>query len=352
MAVIFDLDQTIIDSNNAYDARRRNDWKLVYSMIPSMQPYRQVVNLINDLIFIGEKVAIVTSSPRPYCQKILDYIGVIGAITVCYHDTLRHKPEADPYLKAIEEMNVGENEPIFVVGDEKEDIIAAELINAIGILVYWSNHFTYWGWNESIMPYLFCRDEECLIRFFHSLDLGLGTLGLRERTNGIYQLFDYYPYSRVHDYLSECILNEVKENNDETNICEEFCKALESQNIRIPYTYGIFVVPSSTAQKWNYKLVNYVVPRLINNMGLINCSQYIMRRTTHEKQAFGGDRSILSNLKTICLQRPLPSNIQGALIIDDITTTGNVFEACRQLLFKAGIKRENMICAAIGGTVN
>ena len=86
-------------------------------------------------------------------------------------------------------------------------------------------------------------------------------------------------------------------------------------------------------------------------MGLMNFSEYILRHTTHEKQAFGGDRSVESNLSTMKLQYALPSNLKNAIIIDDITTTGNILEACSRILCSNGIPRENIYCAAIGKTI-
>ena len=87
MGVIFDLDQTIIDSSIAYEERKNRNWQNVYSLIPKMTPYHGVIKLIHTLLAYGIKVAIVTSSPRPYCEKILDYFGITGVITVCYRDT-------------------------------------------------------------------------------------------------------------------------------------------------------------------------------------------------------------------------------------------------------------------------
>lgn len=101
MGIIFDLDQTIIDSSIAYEARKNRDWKKVYSLIPKMRPYVKVVQLIKAMVNQGIEVAIVTSSPRPYCEKILDYLNITGVITVCYHDTKKHKPDPEPYMLAI-----------------------------------------------------------------------------------------------------------------------------------------------------------------------------------------------------------------------------------------------------------
>lgn len=349
MAIIFDLDQTIIDSRIAFEMRRNKNWSGVYNLIPQMQPYHEVINLVRELIYLDINVAIVTSSPRSYCNRVLEFLGLTGVPTVCFHDTEKHKPDPEPLLLAIERMNVQEDEPIFVVGDEEKDIVAANQIGAIGILAYWGNPYTYQNWDNRIKPFLFCKDQESLTVFLHSLYLELGVRPLKQRKHNIYQLFDYFPLSRVHDVWSEEIFAEVKNKNDSTAICDIFCRAIERELIT-PHTYGIFVVPSSTAGRWNDKLLNYVVPRLVESKGFIDCSKHILRHVEHEKQATGGDRSVESNLSTLRLQYALP-NMQGAYIIDDITTTGNIFEACQQLLCNAGIKRDNIHCVAIGGTI-
>lgn len=350
MGVIFDLDQTIIDSRIAYEKRKNRDWGAAYALIPQMQPYYGVVELIHRLLEYGIKVAVVTSSPRTYCEKVLNFLGITGVITVCYHDTKNHKPHPEPILEAISRMGNQEGKRIIAIGDEEKDVVAAKSAGVTSVLAYWGNYDSYM--NSIEIPDVLCRDEESLLRFFNSTGVELEKGGLRERKYHTYQLVDYYPISKIHDRLSKNIFDEVKERNNRTSICELFCKAFErTYNTIAPNTYGIFVVPSSTAGKWNRKLTNYVVPRLEHNLGLINCADYILRHTTHDKQAFGGDRSVESNLSTIKLQYKLPKELNGAIIIDDITTTGNIFEACTQIICAEGIPRENIYCAAIGGTV-
>lgn len=350
MGVIFDLDQTIIDSSIAEEERKNGNWAKVYSLIPLMKPYYGVVSLIHALLERGIQVAIVTSSPRTYCEKVLRFLGITGVITVCYHDTKRHKPDPEPILEAIRRMKNQEGKKIIAIGDEEKDIIAANKARVLSVLVYWGNYDSYL-YNE-VRPDVFCRDEESLLRYFNIKGVELGKGGLRKRDYHTYQLFDYYPISKTHDRLSQEIFEEVKGRNNRTDICEAFCRAFEKRTKQIaPDTYGIFVVPSSTAGKWNSKLTDYVVPRLVNSMGLIDCSDYILRHTTHDKQAFGGDRSVWSNLSTIKLQYYLPEQMEGAFIIDDITTTGNIFEACKRVICDEGIPRDNIYCAAIGGTI-
>lgn len=351
MGVIFDLDQTIVNSRIAFEERKNRNWKGVYALIPQMEPYNGVVSLIHELLRQGIEVAVVTSSPETYCKKVLDFLGITGVITVCYHDTEKHKPDPEPLLEAVRRMRNQKGKTIVAIGDEEKDVIAAKEAGFSSILAYWGNRYTYNNWNQEIVPDVFCRDEESLLRFFQTGGLNLDIGSLRKNGDHIFSLFDYYPVSRIHDQQSKDFFEEIKGRNSGYNYCNKFCRAFVKNKYIFPSTYGLFVVPSSTAGKWNDKLMRHVVPELVQRMNLINCSNYILRHTTHEKQAYGGDRSIESNLSTMKLQYTLPPNMRGAIIIDDITTTGNVFEACRQVLCKEGIQREKIYCVAIGKTI-
>ncbi len=347
MGFIFDLDQTIIDSSIAFEERKSRNWNAVYALIPQMKPFKKIVYLIKELVNLGEEVAIVTSSPKPYCNRVLNFLGITGVITVCYHDTVKHKPDTEPMLLAKSMMrNKAQN--IIAIGDEENDIIAAQNAKMYGVLGYWGNHYSFY--NNTTQPDLYCRDEDSLLFFIYSLGYKITDGGLRNRRDRTYQLFDYYPISKKHDHFSYDLYQEAKNHDNNMSKCSLFCSEFMKLQVTSG-TYGIFVVPSSLKNSWNNKLTDIVVPYLVNNMGLIDCAKYILRHTSHPKQAFGGNRSVQSNLSTIELQFSLPPNLQGAFIIDDITTTGNIFEACEQLLCNNGVNKQNIYCAAIGGTV-
>lgn len=348
MGIIFDLDQTIIDSSIAKEERANKNWKSVYALIPQMKPYTKIVNFIKYAVDEGIEVAIVTSSPRAYCEKILEHLGIENVITVCYHDTDKHKPNPEPLKLAISKMKDQENKNIIAIGDEETDVIAANLIpGVISAWAYWGNYNSF---NTArVRPDIFCRDEETLLRYFMSKGLDCDVYGLRNKEKHIYYMYDYYPISRQHDNLSQEIFNETKGKSNDKDVLNSFCRCFLKRKIP-ERPYGIFVIPSSQAGKWNERLTDYVVPILVNKVGLIDCSKYLYRHTPHEKQAYGGDRSIESHLKTLKVQYELP-DLEGAFIIDDITTTGNIFKACKKLLIEKGIEKDNIYCAAIGGTV-
>lgn len=101
-----------------------------------MTVYDGIVELIDALQMANINVAIVTSSPRSYCEKILNYFNISNVKTVCYHDTKQHKPNPEPINKAVELL--GEKpENIYSVGDDEKDIIASKQAGVISCLALW-----------------------------------------------------------------------------------------------------------------------------------------------------------------------------------------------------------------------
>lgn len=129
-AYIFDLDNTIIETDIALPYRESGDWKTAYSMIPNMRQYYCVVDSIKQLIRRGIDVAIVTSSPTEYCVRIMRYLGISlnNVVCVCFHDTENHKPNPDPFIVASKLMKHN-NMNIFCVGDQISDILACDNAN-------------------------------------------------------------------------------------------------------------------------------------------------------------------------------------------------------------------------------
>lgn len=135
MAVIFDLDMTIIDSSLAEPLRKRRDWGAVYRMIPSFRPYEGTRELLHELQAAGIGTAIVTTSPRPYCEKIMSHWGISADTTVCYHDTKFHKPHPEPIIKAVAQLKSVAR--IVSIGDTHSDIVAARAAGLIAVGAMW-----------------------------------------------------------------------------------------------------------------------------------------------------------------------------------------------------------------------
>ena len=118
--LILDLDQTLVDSSNATEARRSRDWQRVYSLIPSFRVYQGIHDALNFARNKGLKIAIVSTSPRPYVLKVLNYHRIPADCIIGYHDAARSKPSPEPMLEALRQMNLRSDE-VLSFGDKLTD---------------------------------------------------------------------------------------------------------------------------------------------------------------------------------------------------------------------------------------
>jgi HAD superfamily hydrolase (TIGR01662 family) len=140
LGVILDLDQTIADSRAAAalrDARPIN-WQEVYKKISEFVAFEGICELIADLQGAGVKIGIVTSSPRPYCEKVLKHCGIDLADLVCFHDVPhgQRKPHPAPILKSCEMLGITVEDAI-AVGDDPKDIQAAKAAGVMAVAATW-----------------------------------------------------------------------------------------------------------------------------------------------------------------------------------------------------------------------
>lgn len=136
MAYIFDLDQTIVNSSIAEEYRRKGEWKIVYSLIPEFYVYEGIYDIFEILHSKNEKICVVTSSPKNYCDLVLNHFNIRVNNMVCYHDTKSHKPHPEPINKAIELL--GESpQKIVSIGDSDKDVLAANAAGVISCLALW-----------------------------------------------------------------------------------------------------------------------------------------------------------------------------------------------------------------------
>ncbi len=138
IAVLFDLDQTLIDSRQAEPLRRARRWRDVYPLIPGMRPYAGISKLLAELAAAKTPLCVVTSAPSSYCSRVLAQWRWTFNATVSYHDTTRHKPYPDPIVEALRRLHVGPSEAI-AVGDAPPDIGAARAAGVFAIGALWGS---------------------------------------------------------------------------------------------------------------------------------------------------------------------------------------------------------------------
>lgn len=136
MGIIFDLDQTLIDSSIAKKFRDMELWDEAHKLIPNFKLYPDVQELMIDLKRLGIKICIVTISPKIYTKKVIRYWRIPCDYMVCCDDTLETKPNPEPIFKGIEKLNEIP-EKILSFGDRDIDIIASKKAQVKSVACLW-----------------------------------------------------------------------------------------------------------------------------------------------------------------------------------------------------------------------
>ncbi len=138
-SVIFDLDQTLIDSSGLEVLRKRRDWDQVYKSLHKIEEYQSVSEILNTLNQNSIKIIIITTSPSAYCRRIVDQFGWDIAGCICYHDVYPNiKPHPEAFLKAINDYNLDIDQTISV-GDRSIDIEASQRAHIPSIGCTWGS---------------------------------------------------------------------------------------------------------------------------------------------------------------------------------------------------------------------
>ncbi|SHN45413.1 HAD family hydrolase [Chitinophaga sp. CF418] len=137
MGLIFDLDQTLIDSSPAEPHRGKN-WKIACSKIGQFTLYPGIIEAVQQFNQRGIKICIVTTSVSYYCEQVLDFWKLPYDFKVCYHDTDRRKPAPDPILKALDFLKYPAQK-VLSFGDRDIDIIASNRANVLSVACMWGS---------------------------------------------------------------------------------------------------------------------------------------------------------------------------------------------------------------------
>jgi predicted amidophosphoribosyltransferase len=137
-------------------------------------------------------------------------------------------------------------------------------------------------------------------------------------------------------------LLDLKEN--QTGAVERFHTSLEK--IVAP-DIPVAIVPSHDPAKTTSGL--RALAQKLAASDRIDATSCLVRTKKIDKLAHGGDRSIEVHLASIVVANPKLIQGRDVLLLDDVTTSGNSLEACRQLLMKAGANRVQKL--ALGKTV-
>jgi len=136
--IIFNLDQTLVNSQIADHFRRSRQWSRVYDMIPGFQAYDGISLLLDEIYRQGNPVCVVTSAPGSYCRRVIDHFQWPINQMVCYHDTRSHKPHPEPIQRGIGLLGLSPDR-VVSVGDAEAYTIASRAAGVTSVGALWGS---------------------------------------------------------------------------------------------------------------------------------------------------------------------------------------------------------------------
>lgn len=134
--IIFDLDLTLVDTTIVEQARHDRNWQLAYSLIPKCKLYEGMEEVLAIIRNNNINTCIVSTSPRTYVEKVVDYFNLPIQHIVAYHDAKPIKPHPAPMLKALELLGCSAAEAISF-GDRVIDIQASNAAGIESVACFW-----------------------------------------------------------------------------------------------------------------------------------------------------------------------------------------------------------------------
>ncbi len=134
--IIFDFDQTLVDTSTVESLRTARRWKEVMARVSTLNVYANISELLTDLSVQGHALAIVTKSPSMVPKWFIDHYRWPIDVLVGYHDVTYRKPHPEGLLKAMAKTGA-EPGTSFHVGDQVQDTEAARAAGVTAIGVTW-----------------------------------------------------------------------------------------------------------------------------------------------------------------------------------------------------------------------
>ncbi|MFG6427266.1 MAG: HAD family hydrolase [Muribaculaceae bacterium] len=135
-SIIFDLDLTLIDTTCLEALRHSKNWQEAYRRIPETKMYDGMNYVLEIIRKHNIPCAIVSTSPRPYVEKIVAHYNLPVQHIVSYHDAKPIKPHPAQMLKALELMGLPANR-VISFGDRVIDIEASNAAGIESVACFW-----------------------------------------------------------------------------------------------------------------------------------------------------------------------------------------------------------------------
>ena len=134
--IIFDLDLTLVDTTLAEPYRSKRDWNGAYSVLPQCSVYDGLAQVFDIIRKYNIKTCVVSTSPRPYVEKVVEQFNLPINYIVAYHDAKPIKPHPAPMIKALELLQC-QPEDAISFGDRVIDIQSSNGAGVESVACFW-----------------------------------------------------------------------------------------------------------------------------------------------------------------------------------------------------------------------
>lgn len=134
--IIFDFDQTLVDTSPVEALRAARKWGAVMAQAPRLEVYDGINELLREMHGLGQTLSIVTKSPDMVARAFIKQHGWPIDIVVGYHQVRNRKPDPEGLRLAMKQAGA-EPATTFHVGDQPEDTAASRAADVVALGSAW-----------------------------------------------------------------------------------------------------------------------------------------------------------------------------------------------------------------------
>lgn len=359
-AVVFDLDETLLDTRVLAAARDVGDWTRVKAQLNQVTSYEidgeEVHRLPAKLRREGVKVGLLTHAPSWYAAELCDRFKIRVDAIVTGSDGYPPKPDPTSLRSICEELGVSTDDAVYV-GDLDTDTAASAAAGVLSIGVCWSRRAPE-AWRRWWPDIAFAKPQ-------HLLELDVldarrplaeallkgndplwhwGTIMRVE--SGVSALGRYFTPEDVDRHpghaLSRLVLNAKNDEAAAAKVAEIFAALAERPSWRAQHPELVVSVPPKPSE--DYDRFAVVRESIAAALGVRESDAILkMEFEVPNYKSLPHDARRLANE-----DRFTASDLDGerVLLIDDVLTSGGQVEVCRDVLLDAGASRVDVIALA------